>query len=153
MRDDISDLVILISTETEKKIELLREFLARERELNSILKTDFDNEPVAILDSENSIITQINMQDYKISQLNDLFQKKTGMSLSSCSTGYKETGIIAELQSIRSRGKKIISEIAEIRKINLELMEHAREGLKKDADEIRRIIELNIDYPKDLQSS
>lgn len=155
MRDDIQLIVNQTSLAVEKKIELLNRFLSKEHELNSILKTDFENEPLLIIESEDDIISEINVQDYIISGLNDEFRNKTGKNILSSGLAHFDDveGKLANLALLRSREKNIISEISVLRKINNGLMNAVKNEILEDAEDLKRMRQIELIIPKDSQSS
>jgi hypothetical protein len=154
LRDDIR----LIITEThhalERKISLLRQFLKLEHDLHNSLKIDFDNEPADILHRIDDIISEINIQDYIISGLNERFRGKTGkqMSVSELQNDEDCDGMIAALSVLRIDEKRIISDISDLRRINVNIMKNLKDDILKDADELQRMGNLEINLSKDLQS-
>ncbi len=155
MRGDIQFIVGETSLAIQRKISLFNSFLAKEHELNSFLKTDFEDEPLHILESEDNIIGEINIQDYIISGLNDEFRKKTGKNLSAAElTNFADTdGKFEKLSELRREEKRIVAEISAMRKINNELMNMVKTEILEDAEELKRMRELEIDIPKDSPSS
>ena len=155
MRDDIHLIVNETSLAVEIKIELLNRFLAKEHELNSILKTDFENEPLLIIESEDDIISEINVQDYIISGLNDEFRNKTGKNLLSSELDQfnDAEGKLANLALLRSKEKIIISEISVLREINNALMHTVKKEILEDAEDLKRMRQIEMIIPKDSRSS
>lgn len=155
MRDDIKSIVAETKLAVERKIALFNRFLAREHELNTFLKTDFDNEPLLIMESEDDIIGEINIQDYIIAGLNDEFRKKTGKNLSTADLSQypDDDGTLTELEKFRKDEKALVAKISTLRKANNELMESIKKEILSDAGELKRMRELNINYTKDSRSS
>jgi len=154
LRDDIR----LIITEThhaiERKISLLKQFIKLEHDLNNSLKIDFDNEPADILHHIDYIISEINIQDYIISGLNDRFRGKTGKHLSASELqNYVDCeGMIKALSVLRIDEKRLISDISDLRRINVDIMKNLKEDILKDANELRSIRHIEINLSKDPQS-
>ena len=154
MRDDIQSIIDETSLAVERKIAYFSRFLEKEHELNSFLKTDFENEPLLIIETENNIIGEINIQDFIIACQNDEFRKKSGKNLSSCElANYADINEkLSELSSLRRREKSIIAEISALRRENNHLMEKIKKDIDADADELKRIMELENIITKDSQS-
>lgn len=154
MRDDIEGILEAVYSQMQKKNSLLKEFLIAEHELNSSLKTDFDNEPVRILELEQELITAINLQDYELAQLGDSFLKKTGIKIISAGADRysDEDQRLSKIHSLRVAAQKILKEISSLRSINIELMETIKRESLHDADDLKRMSELDMagmDYIKD----
>ena len=155
MRDDIRTIADETARALDRKNTLLTRFLAKEHELNSFIKTDFDNEPLLIIEEENDLIGLINIQDYIISGLNDEFRSRTGKNLSGAElqSFADEDGRLDAIEKLRAEGKRLISEISDLRSINNGIMDRLKKEILKDAGELKRMMELEIDPPKDCQSS
>jgi len=155
LRDDIRTIADETARALDRKNTLLTRFLAKEHELNSFIKTDFDNEPLLIIEEENDLIGLINIQDYIISGLNDEFRSRTGKNLSGAElqSFADEDGRLDAIEKLRAEGKRLISEISDLRSINNGIMDRLKKEILKDAGELKRMMELEIDPPKDCQSS
>ena len=155
MRDDIRTITDETARALDRKNTLLTRFLAKEHELNSFIKSDFDNEPLLIIEEENDLIGLVNIQDYIISGLNDEFRSKTGKNLSGAEllNFADEDGSLDAVEKLRAEGKRLITEISDLRRINNAIMNRLKIEILKDAGELKRMMELEIDPPKDCQSS
>ena len=151
MRDDISALLKEYICAHKIKLSLLREFLAEEHHLNSVLKTDFDNEPVLVMNSQNNLINLVNVQDYAIASLEENFFKKTGLHIDSSlrDLSREDSGLVKEAENCIKMEKKTLTEVMSLRDKNIDMMENIKLQALKDADELKRIMELEPDFPED----
>lgn len=153
MRDDILSIIRDVIVAHDEKISLLKELLAEEHHLNSVLMIEFDNEPLIVMDSQNNLINSINLQDFRIAELEEKFHKKTGIQLTSSADGLcsEDYDRIREVDKRRKQEKKILTDIMNLRNKNVLIMEKIKSATLKDADELKKIMELDPDYSDDAE--
>jgi len=144
LRDDIRKLFSELSPLYKQKISKLQllynsdinnEYLLRSEDLEELLES-------IVLDDE--IINDIDVIDFKISEIVDRLLDKLGLSPAEFSDFLEksEEDEIKDIYNLRTRERDKIIEVFNRRETLMNSMEKKAASIMKDADELKKIIEL-----------
>ncbi len=157
MRDDVKDLFndLLLHLDSRKK--LLNLLLENEKATADFLKNrnDAEDDILIIIETQTSLIDEINIEDYNISQIKDEINRKYNFDMNKV---FREGFHTSEFLIMKYRNEillheVIINRIIALKKQNLIFMEKKQKDLKTDIIELERMNKLKIVIPKDLQHS
>ncbi len=153
MRDDInSSLNSILCKLTEKK-ELLIRFHRIEKKISEILKHNREDDIFELITDESDIIECIHLLDYDISIEKDYIKKNTGRNFEDILLKKLVPAEVSDnLKKTVSDSMEILSEIAEVKKNNMENLAIYTEDLSRQIRELQIMNSISIISPKDLQS-
>jgi len=154
LRDDIRELLDGIASELSHKTDLLKKMISMELRLKAVLETDCDTEPGIILEQQGEFIEQINIHDYNTARLRESFLKKTGISFDSgLGKDYPLCrDILQNIKSLKNEEQKLLKELRQLRERNVERMTMIKNETQIDAEEIKRMMDIEMNYPTDPRS-
>jgi hypothetical protein len=133
--------------------ELLIKFHKIEKKITEILKHNREDDVFELINDESDIIESIHLLDYDISIEKDFIKKKTGRNFEDILIKNLVPEELADnLKKSVSDSRQIISELAELKKSNIELLVNYTEDLSLQIRELEIMDSLLIISPKDLQS-
>lgn len=157
MRDDVKHLFHDLLTHLNLKKTLLNSFLVNEKSASDLIKlrNDAENEMLKIIELETSLIENINIEDYYISQLKDEITRQYSIDFCKISKHdyFTTENEIMEYKDEILVHDELIKKITVLKNINTELIEKNHADLKIQISDLERMSRLKIVLPKDLQSS
>lgn len=155
MRDDLEMLFNELKQHQDKKIELLTDFRNREFELKHLLSGSIDDDIILLIDTQDRLITEIDLCDYMISAAMDKIKLLSGIDplKPGIERFIKYEDKLVEFQERVKIINKFISEIKDLKAENITRMEILSAETSEFSDELDRIDKVQRRYIRDLQSS
>lgn len=156
MRDDVKDLFDDLLLLLSSRKMFLNSLLENEKSIAILLKSSNDNdeEILKIIEKQSSLIDEINIKDYHISQIKDEINRKYNIDFARIFIeGYSTSeSLIMKFRSEVLLHEVMTNRITSLKKQNNYTMEKRQEVLRRDIYELERMRRLKMIFPKDPQS-